>query len=425
MTCRITRSSTPQKMTVTDDHDENKRQYIGGQPSKSDCNATKQSQEKNLEIKGPGNKLDEILHRTKKERYTRGKHQRGRGRLPLPKDQNSRKLPVEDSNAFLSNIMAAQKKTSQIGKNECTATDPDTLKQQMYQYEGQKDIMFAETGNAEADYKLPVEGTNVNYSLWKLARKADLNENRKSERNSTSIDSLSVLIRTSFHGVRLECNPQNANIPQLYTVDCKLENQARFGAEQVSQSELAKQWIATMLRPNSKLARLRVNSSDSSVLMTEIKSLKDLTLDGVKVGFKPDEALGNVYTLFSELKKLPNPTEKEKGVARYLLQHDSKTGAFVKILKATEPSSENSHVLNSNLYDAHMPYNIRSNEDSTLPPPNARWMPIDVDLITPYHRVNNKVPGLFTPKFTPNGPHNHKRNERGRGKRGRGRRGNR
>jgi hypothetical protein len=164
--------------------------------------------------------------------------------------------------------------------------------------------------------------------------------------------------------------------------------------------------------------------------MAEIKSLKDLTLDGINVGFKPDEALGNVYTLFSELKKLPSPTEKENGVARYLLQHDSKLGAFVRILKATESSSENSHVLNSNFYDAHMPYNIRSNEDASLPLPTARWMPIDVDLITPYHRLNDKVPGLFTPKSQifrspPNGQHNIKRNDRGRGKRGRGRRGNR
>ena len=66
-------------------------------------------------------------------------------------------------------------------------------------------------------------------------------------------------------------------VPQTYTVDCKLENQTRFGAEIVSQSELAKQWIGTLVRRNSKLARLRVNSSNFSILMAEIKSLKELT----------------------------------------------------------------------------------------------------------------------------------------------------
>ena len=438
--CRNARSSLPQNVDVTKAHDENKIGYIGSQPSKSEWNATTKSPEKNSNTKGPGNKLDEILHRTKRERYIRGKHHRTRGRLPLSTKHNPGKLSEGDSNAFLSDIIAAQAKTSKLGKTECTSKDYEILRQQMHQYEGEKNIMFAEIGKAEADYKLPVEGTNVDYSLWKLAKKADPNEIKKAERNPLSIDSLSVLIRTSFHGVRLETNPQNTNIPQFYTVDCKLENQATFGAEQVSQSELAKQWIATMLRPNSKLARLRVNSSDASVLMAEIKSLKDLTLDGAKenVGFKPDEALGNVYTLFSELTQLPNPTEKENGVARYLLQHDLKSGAFVKILKAAEAISENSQVPNPNLYDAHMPYNIRSNEDAALPPPNTRWMPIDVDLITPYHRMYNKVPGLFTPKsqnfMSPTngthcgpkcqGKHQHKRSG-GRGKRGRGRRGSR
>ena len=225
-------------------------------------------------------------------------------------------------------------------------------------------------------------------------------------------------------------------VQQTYTVDCKLENQTRYGAEMVSQSELAKQWIGTLVRPNSKLARLRVSSSDSSILMTEIKSLKELTkgmniirlwgvkkfsllragtpymyakfiigivnqiifLDGSAVDFKPDEALGNLYTLFSELKKLPTPTEGENGVGRYLIQHEPKTGAFVRAVKAVN-ANEEGQVASSNLYDAHMTYNmIRSNEDAKPPPAIARWLPIDVDLITPYHRQTQRVPGLFAPK---------------------------
>ena len=101
----------------------------------------------------------------------------------------------------------------------------------------------------------------------------------------------------------------------------------------------------------------------------------------------------------------------------------------MRILKAMESSSESSHVPSSNFYDAHMAYNIRSDEDAMLLPPTARWMPIDVDLITPHHSLNNKVPGLFTPKSLnsgknrcgcpPSGPHDHKGTARGRGRRGR------
>ena len=101
--------------------------------------------------------------------------------------------------------------------------------------------------------------------------------------------------------------------------------------------------------------------------------------------------MGNLYTLFSELKKLPDPMECDGGVGRYIIQHDTKTGAFVRVLKEVN-SNENVQVSSSNLYDAHMAYNIRSNEDAKHPPAIARWLPIDVDLVTPYHRQTQRVP---------------------------------
>ena len=66
-------------------------------------------------------------------------------------------------------------------------------------------------------------------------------------------------------------------VQKTYTVDSKLERQSQFGAETVTQSELAKQWIGTLVRPNSNLARARVDASNDCILMTEIKSLKELT----------------------------------------------------------------------------------------------------------------------------------------------------
>ena len=65
----------------------------------------------------------------------------------------------------------------------------------------------------------------------------------------------------------------------------------------------------------------------------EEKDLKDITKDGSteKIDFRPGELLGNLYTLFSGLKKkLPS----ENG--RYLLSHDSRTGPFVKVWRASD-----------------------------------------------------------------------------------------
>ena len=381
-------------------------------------------------ILGSGNKLDEILQRTQREKYQRGRLRGGRSRGRARSQGNKgygNELTTPESNV-LSGIIASQTRTSHVVKNEHIVLDHNSIRDQMHQYQG-KTNLYAEIGDAQKDYKQPTAGANVNYSLWKLGRKTDPNLNLKPDQKSSCVDSLlSILVRSNFHGVRLEANPYTSHdlIEQLYTVDCKLENQVRFGAEMVSQSELAKQWMATMLRPKSKLARLRASSSNGSILMTEIKSLKELTKDGLKVNFKPDEALGNLYTLFTELKKLPNPTESENGVARYLLQHDFKTGAFVMALKSIV-AGENLASSSSNVYDAHMAYNIHSNEEVPLPPAIKRWIPIDVDLITPYHRSTQKVPGLFTPKQynNNNGREDRKRGQTQRGRGNRGRRGRR
>ena len=116
------------------------------------------------------------------------------------------------------------------------------------------------------------------------------------------------------------------------------------------------------------------------------------------------------------MKKLPTPSENENGIARYLMRHDSKTGAFVKILKSIE-HSDVARFPCSSIEDVHAAYNIHSSEEVALPPLKTRWLPIDAELVTPYHDSKNKVPCLFSPK-----PFKDK-NSRGRG-RGRGRNSN-
>ena len=90
--------------------------------------------------------------------------------------------------------------------------------------------------------------------------------------------------------------------------------------------------------------------------------------------------------------------EHENGVSRYLIQHDPKAGAFVRILKSAHPD-ENVQETNKDFYNVHLAYSmVRSNEDAAPPPASAQWLPIDVDIITQYHRETQKVPGLFAPK---------------------------
>ena len=77
------------------------------------------------------------------------------------------------------------------------------------------------------------------------------------------------------------------------------EYQSEFGAEAVTQSELAREWISAMVRPGSKLMRVRVDAVTSAVKAIENKTLQQLTKDGLPLGFKPAEQLGNLHSIFS------------------------------------------------------------------------------------------------------------------------------
>ena len=74
-----------------------------------------------------------------------------------------------------------------------------------------------------------------------------------------------------------------------------------MGAEIMTRKELAEEWISTLLRGDSNLARLRVDPLLNFVLAFETRSLKQLTAAGNDVEFKPGEALGNLHCLFSDL----------------------------------------------------------------------------------------------------------------------------
>jgi hypothetical protein len=70
----------------------------------------------------------------------------------------------------------------------------------------------------------------------------------------------------------------------------------------MTRRELANEWISTLLRPGSNLIRLRVDPIEHQVLTFEVKTLKQVTQAGHDVLFKPGETLGNLHSIFSELR---------------------------------------------------------------------------------------------------------------------------
>ena len=142
-------------------------------------------------------------------------------------------------------------------------------------YEGDF-VQVAKHGDARKDYVAPQAGKNVHFRNWFIRAK------------DKPSDKLHLLVKGSTHGLR-----DYDLLP--FTVSSKVEGQLPFGLEQISRKELAYDWLATMLRPNSWLARVRTNIEDRNVLQVDLKSLKDLTQDGLEESFSPAHSLGKIH----------------------------------------------------------------------------------------------------------------------------------
>ena len=107
----------------------------------------------------------------------------------------------------------------------------------------------------------------------------------------------------------------------------------------------------------------------------------------------PAEQLGLLHTLFSGIKNRIN----EPG--EYLLRHDSKSGAFVKVERAVAVAGSGGAVAAAGgpLFDLQLSYaNSRACEERDAAPP--AWSPIDVSVVTPWHMKQRRAPVLFAPK---------------------------
>ena len=315
--------------------------------------------------------------------------------MPLKKRPFATPQPTsKPADTLLSSIIDSQKS---LRSQRATTKANQRAHQEVFPpaiaYDGHP-IFVASHGNAHTDYISPTcsETKNFHYRTWFLRPKNSIK------------DSLTLLVKGSTHGLR-------EGDQKPVTVSSKIEGQLPFGLEQMSKTEMAHDWLATMLRQDSCLVRPRINVEDQNVLHIDVKSLKELTQDGLEdQAFNPAHSLGNIYTLLSNLKGHIN----EPG--QYLLRHDAKTGPFVKVMKSTDQDHSGKS------YDLHANYlTVHASQDLKL---RASFRPFDNKTVTPLHTFHGRVPGLFAPPTR--GDMRLSPSERGgRGGRGRGGRGGR
>ncbi|KAF0301252.1 Little elongation complex subunit 2 [Amphibalanus amphitrite] len=209
-------------------------------------------------------------------------------------------------------------------------------------------------GGKDGDpYLHPPPGLNVHYRVWQLGK-------------------LRLLLRATTHAMR---ETKNAGLVR-YSVHAKVAYQPAYGIEVMTRPEVISQWLDCLLRPNSRVVRVHLDPISQMVLAAEERSFSQLTEEFAKydTGFKPPYGLQVLESVLVELTQQPP--------GQYLLSHDSRSGAFVRLSRASAPDGGSLKL--------QFPVSpVRTLLDS------PRCLGLDPSILTPYNTRYGRVPATF------------------------------
>ncbi|NXX62232.1 ICE2 protein, partial [Scopus umbretta] len=211
-----------------------------------------------------------------------------------------------------------------------------------------------------SEYKAPQDG-NLVYKLF-------------------SLNDLLLLVRCSVQKVKsLPRNHKKKKAQKIIPIFLlpKLEYQAYYGVEALTESEVCQLWTESMLHSESLFYIGRIDAFTSKLIMLEKISPEILR---EKLGLiKPANSLNILHHI---LKKVSDLQE-----GSYLLTHaagDSSVAIYKSSLDKTMRASYNLHKAHCDLPTA----------PATLSVP---WVPLDPSLPLPYHMNHGRVPCTFPP----------------------------
>ncbi|XP_009977797.1 PREDICTED: little elongation complex subunit 2 [Tauraco erythrolophus] len=211
-----------------------------------------------------------------------------------------------------------------------------------------------------SDYKAPQDG-NLVYKLF-------------------SLNDLLLLVRCSVQKVKSLPRYRKKKKPQKLTpifLLPKLEYQAYYGVEALTESEVCQLWTESMLHSECLFYIGRIDAFTSKLIMLE-KITPETLREKLEV-IKPANSLNILHHI---LKKVSDLQE-----GSYLLTHaagDSSVAVYKSSLDKTMRASYNLHKAHCDLPSV----------PSTLSVP---WVPLDPSLPLPYHMNHGRVPCTFPP----------------------------
>ncbi|XP_018399079.1 PREDICTED: uncharacterized protein LOC108776846 [Cyphomyrmex costatus] len=220
--------------------------------------------------------------------------------------------------------------------------------------------------------------TNVSYNLFEIGQ-TDLPEH---ERIKHEVKVYQILVRTKTDGIEMLSN----NKCQPLILAPKMEHQLELGAEAVTLEESLHQWASLKFRPNTSLARVRIETNTSEIIQIERHTTTSLSNEIKRLyDIKVEDSLNILYNIIKGLSSLTP--------GRYIMRHVPQNGPFAYVYEHTiEPRK--------NVFDLHT---VCQTEFQTIP--NTPWPPIDHMMPTPALRCFQRMPAMFYPimhqKFKP------------------------
>ncbi|NXO33158.1 ICE2 protein, partial [Locustella ochotensis] len=211
-----------------------------------------------------------------------------------------------------------------------------------------------------SEYQAPEEG-NVVYKLF-------------------SLNDLLLLVRCSVQKVRsLPLHQKNKRAPRVTPVFLlpKLEYQAYYGVEALTESEVCQLWTQSMLHSECTFYVGHIDAFTSKLIMLEKIPQKTLR---EKLGLiKPANSLNILHHV------LKKASDLEEG--SYLLTHAAGDSSVAIYKSSPDKSTRSSY----NLHRAHCDLPA---VPATLSVP---WVPLNPNLPLPYHISHGRVPCTFPP----------------------------
>uniref|UniRef100_A0A8C5S9Z5 Interactor of little elongation complex ELL subunit 2 n=1 Tax=Laticauda laticaudata TaxID=8630 RepID=A0A8C5S9Z5_LATLA len=227
-------------------------------------------------------------------------------------------------------------------------------------YQGPQKGMLWDAVEEAADYEPPQQG-NLVYKLY-------------------SLDGMLLLVRTSIQKVELRPHQKKAKFRRHFPVYVlpKLEYQAFYGVETLTEDEVCRLWMESLLHSNTSFTVGHIDALTSQLFL-----LERLTGKALKRRFGTFNPTNSLHILQNILKKVAGLQE-----GSFLLTHLAGDSS-ASIYKSSDDIATRAMY---NLHAAH----------ADLPPAPAAlsvpWVPLDPNVPLPHHFAQGRIPCTFPPR---------------------------